>query len=297
MKLKRPSPGQDISRDYFPMMHDHILGGGLVKGDGETIRVNCVDGAYFIKVMRRPASPGGGTTALSFQLSLYSEGEGESATYKVGMSTGGKIYSNKYASFVLGVDPLTEDDDLVDIDKTKSYNVFLSCVFDRTTTPVNPHLVVSGSPQGALPSDNPTRWLLGMIHPGSGAPTISQYVTDNIHDHCYLSEFAAIPSSKTTIKIGAVVDVANQAILGRTVHDVAAADVTVSASGYVQLKITCAAGVYSFAYSIAAALTAQTDTDLYLPIAYAWWDSDNSEIAAVQQIQRGPVFIPGRVVS
>lgn len=59
MRLDPPAPGQDVPAEYFPGLHDHIFGGGLVKGDGQTTSVSFVDGGYFVRALpRRTAGDG-----------------------------------------------------------------------------------------------------------------------------------------------------------------------------------------------------------------------------------------------
>lgn len=86
----------------------------------------------------------------------------------------------------------------------------------------------------------------------------------------------------------------SQIILGLTVKTFAEANLSISASGYVYLKITYSSSDYVVELKTAAALPAQTATEYYIPLA--WVDYADSAISGITQFQFGQIQAAGRIV-
>ena len=237
-----------------------------------------------------------GAAATPFQLALYSETVGEVTTYKVGMSTGGMIYSPRYDYGYYWAEPITEASKLVTVPTTSTrYAVLLDGAAVLS--------IVRADELGAVFAGlctSPNRFLLGWVTVNGAAVTVEQVQNTNISANYYGGAFAVEVLNNVQVRLLAYAPsegrlFRNNLILGLQVLEVAGYTLSVSSSSYVVLRIQ-GGETYTTTAFIRETIPEQTATDAYIPLAYVYWQSgDEGKITGVQQLQYGNIVHLGRV--
>ncbi len=153
------------------------------------------------------------------------------------------------------------------------------------------NIIVHGGEARRFGTGKHARWALSFgLRPGSASGST------------YSGPFAVIDSSADgTVQVTVCGtnsiegrNFTSQIILGLTVKTFAEANLSISASGYVYLKITYSSSDYIIELKTAAALPAQTATEYYVPLA--WVDYASSAISGITQLQFGQIQAAGRIV-